>query len=298
MQQQEQRSTIAAPPRPASIDAAVSLLVDGDRRIFDACRRQLLAWGSLARPSLERATNHPDAQLRGRARAILRALDLEDWLAALRNLAFRLRHEVQDRVRWSLLEEGACLLTEVAAPGRSVRRSVATRLDDLAARLRHTLRVRTAAAAARAITELLAEREGYTGDAASYYELDNLLFDSVLAKKKGMPVSLCMLYILVGRRLGLSLSGVWMPEHFLVRLHGVRPVLVDPFHGGRTITKADCLRYLRSAGYASDASSLSEVDDRAILLAFLGDLQRVYGYREDREICEILQRARRVLAGA
>lgn len=295
MQQQEQRSTIAAPPRPASIDAAVSLLVDGDRRIFDACRRQILAWGNLARPSLERAVNHPDAQLRARARAILRAIDLEDWLGAVRNLAFRLRHEVQDRVRWSLLEEGACLLSEVVAPGRSLRRAIAARLDDLSAYLRHNLRVRTAAAAARALTELLVSREGYTGDAASYYELDNLMLDTVLAKKKGMPVSLSLLYILIGRRLGVHCSGVRMPEHFLVRVHGTRPVLLDPFHGGRTITKADCLRYLRSAGYASDASSLSEVDDRAILLAFLGDLQRVYGYREDREICEALQRARRLL---
>ena len=144
---------------------------------------------------------------------------------------------------------------------------------------------------------MLAHGENYVGDASSYYDLDNLLLDNVLRHKKGMPVSLSVLYILVGRRVGLQLSGVRMPDHFLVRVHGTRPVLLDPFHGGRTITKVDCIRYLRSAGYPTDASLIREVDDRGILLAFLSDLQRVFGYREDREVCEALQAARRLFGG-
>jgi regulator of sirC expression with transglutaminase-like and TPR domain len=171
-------------------------------------------------------------------------------------------------------------------------------LDRCADDLRPRCAGRTAVTSARLLAGYLTGEIGYGGSRSNYYDVSNILFDKVVAQRRGVPVSLALLYILIGRRAGLDITGVALPDHFLVRVHGARPVLLDPFHGGRTITKVDCLRYLRSAGYASDANSLSEVDDRAILLAFLGDLQRVYGYREDREICEALQRARRLFASA
>jgi hypothetical protein len=294
MQQQEQRRPL---PRASSIDAAVSLLADGDRRIFEACRRQLVEWGSLARPSLERAAGDGDPRLRARARLVLRSLTFAEWLTAVRGIALRAKHEAPDRVRCGVLEDGLGVLSAIADPARDLRDLVTASLDGLAARVRGAMRVRTAASAARALAELLAHEEGFLGDAGSYYDLDNLLIHSVLAKKRGMPVSLSALYVLVGRRVGLQLSGMRMPDHFLVRVHGTRPVLLDPFHGGRTITKVDCIRYLRSAGYPAEASLITEVDDRGILLAFLTDLQRVFGYREDREACEALQAARRLFGG-
>ncbi|HLU39509.1 MAG TPA: transglutaminase-like domain-containing protein, partial [Planctomycetota bacterium] len=271
MQQQQQRSP-AAPPRPSSIEAAVSLLADADRRIFDACRRQLVEWGPLARPSLERAANDRDPRLRARARLVLRSLAFADWLASVRGIALRLRHEQAARPRCSVLEDGLAVLSAIADPGHDKREAITARLDALALRVRGAMRVRTAASAARALAELLAHEEGYAGDASRYWDLDTLLFDRMLVRKKGMPVSLSALYVLVGRRVGLQLSGLRMPDHFLVRVHGTRPVLLDPFHGGRTITKVDCIRYLRSAGYAPETSMLAEVDDRGILLAFLSDL--------------------------
>ncbi len=293
MQQQQQRRSVAT-PRASSIDAAVSLLADADRRIFEACRRQLVEWGPVARPSLERAANGGEPRLRARARLVLRSLVFAEWLVAVRGIALRTLHEPADRARCSVLEDGICVLSAIAEPTVDLRDTITGRLDELAARVRGAIRVRTAASAARALAELLAHEEGYIGDATSYYDLDNLLFDSVLRQKKGMPVSLSALYVLVGRRVGLQLSGMRMPDHFLVRVHGARPVLLDPFHGGRTITKVDCIRYLRSAGYAPETSLITEVDDRGILLAFLSDLQRIFGYREDREVCETLQAARRL----
>ncbi|MEZ5964370.1 MAG: transglutaminase-like domain-containing protein [Planctomycetota bacterium] len=275
----------------------MSLLADGDRRIFEACRRQLVEWGPYARPSLERACHAPDPRLRARARQVLRSLALAEWLVSVRGIALRATHELPDRGRCGVLEDGLCVLSAVADPECDLRDSVTGSLDALAARLRGSLRVRTAASAARGLAELLAHGETYVGDSTSYHDLDNLLFDRVLRGKKGVPISLSALYILVGRRVGLDLSGVWMPEHFLVRVHGTRPVLIDPFHGGRTITKVDCIRYLRSAGYLAEASLIREVDDRGVLLEYLSKLQSVFGYREDREVCETLQVARRIFLG-
>ena len=64
-----------------------------------------------------------------------------------------------------------------------------------------------------------------------------------------------------------------------MRLHGVRPVLVDPFHGGRTVTKTDCVRYLRSLGYEQVRAHLRDLSDRELLAHYLRELRSAAGYR-------------------
>ena len=86
-------------------------------------------------------------------------------------------------------------------------------------------------------------------------------------------------YLLVARWAGLSAAGVAMPDHFLVRLHGVRPVLVDPLHGGRTITKVDCARHLRASGHDQVREHLRDLTDREVLIHYLRGLQRAAAHR-------------------
>ncbi|MCR9246491.1 MAG: transglutaminase-like domain-containing protein [bacterium] len=126
---------------------------------------------------------------------------------------------------------------------------------------------------------------------ASVLELDHVLLHRVLDQGIGLPVSLSMLYMLVARWAGLSAAGVALPDHFLVRLHGVRPVLLDPFHAGRTITKADCSRYLRANGHDQVRHHLRDLDDREVLVHYLRALQRAATYRGTRETRQALARA-------
>ena len=100
-----------------------------------------------------------------------------------------------------------------------------------------------------------------------------------------MPVPLCILFLIVGRWAGLSMAGVGMPDHFLVRVRGVRPVLVDPFHKGRSVTKVDCVRYLRSVGYGNAVvEHLRNLEDREVIGHLLRSLKRVYRELGDREV--------------
>jgi len=120
----------------------------------------------------------------------------------------------------------------------------------------------------------------------------------VLDGGTGIPVSLSLIYMLVARWAGLSVSGVALPDHFLVRLLGVRPVLVDPFHAGRSITKADCARYLRASGYNQVRHHLRNLCEREVLIHYLRALQRAASYRAVPETRQILGRALSLLEPA
>jgi regulator of sirC expression with transglutaminase-like and TPR domain len=87
---------------------------------------------------------------------------------------------------------------------------------------------------------------GFGGDAEHYYEPDNSLIDRVLTTRRGIPISLAVVYVEVAARVGLDCEGVNFPGHFLVRAFGdEETLLVDPF-AGTVLDDAACLHLLRS----------------------------------------------------
>jgi regulator of sirC expression with transglutaminase-like and TPR domain len=172
-------------------------------------------------------------------------------------------------------------------------------LDRYAEELAPRFRGKSAMTCARLLSGYLSNQLGYSGSQSSFYEVSNVQFDKVVTIRRGVPIALALLFILVGRRAGLEVSGVAIPDHFLVRVRGARPVLLDPYHEGRQVTKADCVRYLRIAGYSLHTKSyLEDVPDCEILDCLLRNLLRVYGYREDNELCSVLENARQTLVRA
>lgn len=80
----------------------------------------------------------------------------------------------------------------------------------------------------------------FLGNETSYYDPRNSCLNAVLDRKLGIPITLSLLYIEIGRRLGLDIAGVSFPGHFLVRVGcGEGLIVVDPFNGGATLTMAD-----------------------------------------------------------
>ena len=72
-----------------------------------------------------------------------------------------------------------------------------------------------------------------------------------------------------------------------------KPVLLDPFHNGRSVTKADCVRFLRETGEREASfAQLRDVDDVSLLLGLLSDLTRVYDRREESDFRQALEHAR------
>jgi regulator of sirC expression with transglutaminase-like and TPR domain len=120
--------------------------------------------------------------------------------------------------------------------------SYVARLDSLAASLQD--RLRGAGDPTKIVQELkeyLFGEQGFRGNVEDYYDPRNSFLNDVLDRRKGIPISLCTVYLEVARRLGLSVQGVGLPGHFIVRIDlGGTGLLVDPFHGGEILTPQAC----------------------------------------------------------
>ncbi len=95
------------------------------------------------------------------------------------------------------------------------------------------------AADARA-TALRVVLGGLSGDDRDYYDARNVRLSDVVERGRGMPIVLSAVWVVVGRGAGVPVEGVGLPGHFVVRVCGPRPVVVDPFRGGRTLAVAEC----------------------------------------------------------
>jgi regulator of sirC expression with transglutaminase-like and TPR domain len=128
----------------------------------------------------------------------------------------------------------ACLMiAQDAYPGLDVERYLGE-IERMAIRLR--ARLASGAGAEERVIELnqfLFEDLGYRGNTSAYYDPRNSYLNEVLDRRTGIPITLSIVYMELGRRIGLPLEGISFPGHFLVRLRLRGGTLVlDPFAGG------------------------------------------------------------------
>jgi regulator of sirC expression with transglutaminase-like and TPR domain len=112
----------------------------------------------------------------------------------------------------------------------------------------------------------------FTGNRADYGDPRNSYLDEVLRRRLGIPITLSLLLIEVGRRLDVALEGVGMPGHFLVGAGS--GTYVDPFHGGLVLDTDGCRALFEELrpGVAFDARYLEPVDSHAIVARMLANL--------------------------
>lgn len=90
------------------------------------------------------------------------------------------------------------------------------------------------------LNQYLFQEQGFTGNQADYYDPRNSFLNEVLDRKLGIPITLSVLYLEVGRRLDVPLEGVAFPGHFLVKLNlGEYDLVLDPFYGGVSLSIED-----------------------------------------------------------
>lgn len=115
------------------------------------------------------------------------------------------------------------------------------RLDELAVGVGAGGRVADPLQRLHRLREYLFEEEGFAGNSQQYYDPRNSYFNEVLDRRLGIPITLSLVLIEVGRRLGLEMEGIGLPGHFITgaRLGGEH-VLLDPFNGGSVLTGESC----------------------------------------------------------
>lgn len=129
------------------------------------------------------------------------------------------------------------------------------------------------------LNALLFGEEGFRGNAASYYDPRNSYLNQVLDRRLGIPITLSLVYVEVGRRAGLPLAGVGFPSHFLVAYEGEERLLVDAFDCGRLLSVPDCEHMLLEAFGSSarlEQAHLAVSPPRAILVRLITNLKLAY----------------------
>jgi regulator of sirC expression with transglutaminase-like and TPR domain len=185
------------------------------------------------------------------------------------------------------LAEGALLIAKHADEELEVERYLA-RIDDLAARLRAQIpEDGTEPERIVALNRFMFGEQGFAPNVEDYYDPRNSFLNQVLDRKVGIPISLSVLYIEVGRRIGLPLHGVAFPGHFLVKCNLEQGVVVlDPYCGGISLRLQDLQQRLREVrggevSRAIVAGMLVAANKKEILARMLRNLKAIYLEQHD-----------------
>jgi regulator of sirC expression with transglutaminase-like and TPR domain len=141
----------------------------------------------------------------------------------------------------------------------------------------------------------------FSGNSDDYYDPRNSFLNEVLDRRVGIPISLAVLAMEVGRRIGVPVWGVGLPGHFVVRDKVDPSVFIDPFHGGRQLNAAGCRALHRAtvgAGAPWDEAYLEPVGRPAIVARMLANLRAIYERRDDIESLRWVMRLRCALPDA
>lgn len=178
--------------------------------------------------------------------------------------------------RFSELTQAGCLAEANLLLARQVRPdldsdTVLRRIDDLAARVEGKTHL--------SLRRVISIAEGIGGNVDDYYNPNNHYLDTVLASRRGVPITLSVLWMEVGRRVGIEMEGVGMPGHFLVYAGGQ---LVDPFHYGEAIGFDEAARLVAEAlggEPRADRSWFDPIDPVDIGRRMLRNLESLYQAR-------------------
>ena len=131
-----------------------------------------------------------------------------------------------------------------------------------------------------ALNTVLFKEHGFQGNRAEYYDPKNSFLNDVITRKKGIPISLSVIYMEVARRVGLSLGGVGFPGHFLVKYHDAEiEILIDVFNEGEIRAREDLdqmLQQLYRGQVSYQPGFVAPLSRRDILRRMLNNLKWIY----------------------
>lgn len=161
---------------------------------------------------------------------------------------------------------------------------VVRRLGELAHRVSSRLRSNRVDAVLAHLHDVLFEEEGFTGNADDYFNPYNSYLPVVLESRLGIPVTLTLVYKIVGEQVGLRVEGINAPGHFLARIRMEDGAMfIDPFSGGRVVTAEEAIQQVEEiTGRAvlPGGRYLATATHRQWLSRMLVNLQNIFASRE------------------
>jgi regulator of sirC expression with transglutaminase-like and TPR domain len=131
----------------------------------------------------------------------------------------------------------------------------------------------------------LFDERGFRGNAEEYYDPRNSFLNDVVDRRLGIPITLSIIYMEVGRRVGMPLQGVGMPGHFIMKYAGPEEdIYIDPFNRGRMLSRQACeelIQQLHGEPVPFRESFLAPVSKKQILARMLMNLKAIYIHTQD-----------------
>lgn len=270
--------------------AALIELLDDDSEIVG--REVLHALDRLGRPAraaVRRAAESGAPRMRPRARRMqLRLARLDQARRLARFVAKAPKAEFD-------LERALWLLARFDDPTLDVRPYVLA-LDAMAAEvLRRIEPLPATHARVLELPKYLGGELGYQGEQERYHAPENALLHHALVEKRGLPLTLCAIYLLVARRAGLRAAIVPLPGHVMLRLYGGdKHVIVDPFHEGKVRSEKELLQFLAEHGLPFQPTWFRDADDRSMFARQVGNLRTAYvrrGMHPEAKMLELVSAA-------
>lgn len=255
--------------KPTEIRALIRLL-DDEPQTVSLVRERIIGLGDVALPYLREAARSDEPTLRSRARILheeIRLLELQSRFAQL-----------AEATDLASLEQGAFLIAQYGyadVASGPYRRQLNQWAQEIADRLGAD--EVSAEECIEAMSGYIFGDLGFQVNVAHFYDPDNSYIHRVIDRRLGIPITLALVYLFVGRRLSLPVSGVALPHHFLVRFDGPEePLWIDPAQDGMILSEEECLDDLEAMGFDRDPSRLAPTPVPLILARQLANLFQIY----------------------
>ena len=246
----------------AQRDALLRLLGDDDAATLALVKAQLASGGVAALPQLRLLLGVAEPRAAGQLRDVIAGSEEDQADEIFAQLCARFTEQGD-------IEEAAWRLAATFSPGDSFAESRET-LDAWGREVaRRLTRATNSLDRVETLAEFLSHEARLRGNEKEYYDVDNSLLPSVIETRQGIPISLSLVYMLVGRRAGLAIDGVGLPGHFVVRHE---EIFFDPFHGGRRIGLEECRELLHQQQLVLTPEHLAPATPRQMLIRILTNI--------------------------
>lgn len=247
-------------------DAIARLLRDNDPATVSLVKEQLIERGSDGVASLRDLLALDDEGVTAHVREVIEKIETVEAQDDMLLCAHLFPEHGDIEAAWWLLT----LCFEPDAPIAQLQR----KLDEWGRRLRVLVaQAGSARERLQALTTFMAEDLGFRGNEEEYYDPKNSLLSDVLETRRGIPISLAMLYLIIGRHAHMQIDGINLPGHFIARYERI---LFDPFHEGRILSRPDCEAILARQGLKTESSYFAPASPRIVLMRMLANLLFIF----------------------
>jgi len=251
----------------SGLTAIRHLFLDDDPQTLALLKEQLVIQGDSVVPDLKVLANADSAIVATHAMDVLHSIAAKQASGQL-EILFSGDGEIP-------IEQSSLLIATALMPWLNPEESTA-KLDEWGAELGN-LSGPGAGDTVPLLTGYLHGKLGFNGCTRDYYHHENSILPCVMIHRKGLPLTLTLIYMFVAARAGIDVQGVNLPGHFIARCG---EIFFDPFHGGKILSRNDCAEILSRQQISLRDEHLESPGSREIVARMLANLRHAYEIQE------------------